>query len=236
MLLMPERHFPRPAVGTASLALLLAAACGGPARVEVDPPSVRFHVRDQAASLRARVLDSNGKLLPREACRWTTGDPRVVTVDGRPAGAVLLSVGAGRTTVTCQAGSARAEVPVTVQLAARVDVSPSSLDLAVRDEAAPVSLRISAVDTEGQPLVDRPATTSCSDERVCRGDDRGQVWPVGPGSTEARVVVDGAAATIPVKVRDERTAAGRPRPVKGNPMLDVEKAFAPPPTRKGTAK
>jgi hypothetical protein len=221
---MPSRQPVR-----AALALLALASCGGPARVELDPPRVSFHARGQAASLRARILGSDGKLLTRESCRWTSSDPRVATVDARPGGAVLLSVGPGATTVSCQAGSARADVAVTVRLAGRVEVSPPSLEIALRDEAAPVPLRVTAVDTEGKPLEDRPAASRCADERVCRGDDRGQIWPVGPGVTEATVVVDGAAATLPVKVRDERTADGRPRAVKGNPMLDVEKAFAPPP-------
>jgi hypothetical protein len=227
----PRQPF-RAAPAAAALAVLLLASCSGPARVEVDPPSVRFHARDQTASVRARVLGSDGKLLPREACSWTSGDPRVVTVDGRPAGALLLSVGPGATTVSCQVGAARADVAVSVRLAARVEVSPPVLEIAVRDEPAPAQLRIAAVDSEGKPLLDRPASSRCADERVCRGDDRGQIWPVGPGASEATVVVDGAAGTLTVKVRDERTTEGRPRAVKGNPMLDVEKAFAPPPPGK----
>jgi len=45
-------------------------------------------------------LGSDGKLLTRESCRWTSSDPRVATVDARPGGAVLLSVGPGATTVS----------------------------------------------------------------------------------------------------------------------------------------
>lgn len=216
-------------------ATILLPACDRAARVEVEPSVVRFHSLDQTRTLRARVFTSDGKALPREVCAWSIAEPRVASVKSVPGGAVVQSTGPGSTTITCQVGPVRAEIPVTVRLAARVDVDPPSLDLAVRDEAAAAPLRITVIDTEGKPIQDRPASSRCDDEAVCRGDDRGQVWPVGPGSTSATVTVDGATAVIPVKVRDARTAEGRPRPVKGNPMLDVERAFAPPPPGRPTA-
>jgi hypothetical protein len=65
---------------------------------------------------------------------------------------------------------------------------------------------------------------TCASEDVCRGDSRGQLWATGAGETTAQVEVEGARATLPVKVVDARTAAGKPQRVKGDPMLEIEKA------------
>ena len=68
------------------------------------------------------------------------------------------------------------------------------------------------------------ATVHCADENVCRGDGRAQLWAVGAGETTATVEVEGArSAAIPVRVVDARTAAGRPKAVRGNPMEAIER-------------
>jgi hypothetical protein len=212
----------------AAAALGALAACDRPARVELDPPSLRFHARGQSAPVRATVRDAGGKELPAAGCEWASSDPRVVEVRGKLRDATVTAVGPGAASVRCTAGRAGALAPVAVRIAARVAVDPPRLDLRLGDAPAPASLRIEVLDAEGRPVLDRPAATRCADEGVCRGDDRGQVWPVGPGETVATVEVDGARATLPVKVVDARSAEGRPRRVTRNPMLDVEKAFPPP--------
>jgi len=214
---------------TAAAALGALAACDRPARVELDPPSLRFHARGQSAPVRATVRDSGGRELPAAGCEWASSDPRVVEVRGKLRDATVTAVGPGAASVRCTAGRAGALAPVAVRIAARVAVDPPRLDLRLGDAPAPAALRVEVLDAEGRPVLDRPAATRCADEAVCRGDDRGQVWPVGPGETVATVEVDGARATLPVKVVDARSAEGRPRRVTRNPMLDVEKAFPPPP-------
>lgn len=208
-------------------AALALAACDRPARVELDPPGLRLHARGQAATLRATVRTSGGKALPAASCEWSTSAERVAAVAGRGREAAVTAAGPGRATVRCRAGAAEADATVEVRIASRVDVEPSRLELRLLDDPSPAALRIQVLDTEGQPLRDRPVATRCDDEAVCRGDDRGQVWPVGPGETRAVVQVDGASTSLLVKVADARTAEGRPRRVRENPMRDVEKAFAP---------
>jgi hypothetical protein len=215
-----------------ALALLACAgalaSCDRPARVELDPPSLRFHARGQSAPIRATVRGSREKVLPAAGCDWASSDPRIASVQGKLRDATVTAVGPGTAAVRCTAGAAGATAQVVVRIAARVDATPSRLDLRLEDAPAAATLQVKVLDTEGRPLSDRPVATRCADESVCRGDDRGQIWPVGPGETRATVQVDAASTSIPVKVVDARTAEGRPRRVKGNPMLDVEKAFAPP--------
>jgi hypothetical protein len=114
---------------------------------------------------------------------------------------------------------------VLVRLVSRVAVKPERAELRVTDEAAPFALQVTAFDDAGAPVQGRAATARCADEGVCRGDGRGQLWAVGAGETTAVVEVEGArSALIPVRVVDARTAACRPKAVRGNPMEAIERA------------
>jgi hypothetical protein len=75
-------------------------------------------------------------------------------------------------------------------------------------------------------VLGRTAFSRCANEEVCRGDARAQLWAVGPGDTTAVVEVEGArSAEIAVHVVDARTAAGKPKAVKGNPMEEIERQY-----------
>jgi len=205
--------------------LLALAACGSSAaRVEVDPAGIQLTVRGQEARVRAVALAGNGKTLPEKTCAWSSSDAKVVAVAARGNEATVTAAGSGSAAVRCQVGDAVAEVPVSVRLIGKVEVTPAGLELRLLDQATPTALQVRALDEAGQPATPRRLTTRCLDENVCRGDDRGQLWPVGAGASRALVEADGARTEVPVKVVDARTAAGKPRAVTGNPMLEYEKA------------
>lgn len=202
----------------AATALLGAALLGcGPARVELEPASLTLHRRGQRATLHATPRTASGEPRARQACRWSSSDPRVASVTARHNEAEVTAEGHGRTVVRCEVGGVAAEAPVTVTLVARVAVAPARLDLRLRDAPAPAALAVEAFDAEGRPVQGRPAVARCLDEAVCRGDARAQIWPVGPGETRAAVEVDGVEAELPVRVAEARSAAGRPRPVRVSP-------------------
>jgi hypothetical protein len=208
------------------LPLLLAAACGGPARVELQPSSLRFGVRGQTAKVHAAPIAKSGKSVPDERCRWSSTDEKVATVAGPANDVVVSAVGPGSARIRCAIGSVTAELEVIVRVVARVDVEPRQVELRMLDEAAPLALRVAAHDDAGAPVLGRTAFSRCANEEVCRGDARGQLWAVGPGETTAVVEVEGArSAEIAVRVVDARTAAGKPKAVKGNPMEAYEREY-----------
>ena len=208
---------------TALLLPLLVAACEKPARVELEPASLRFAVRGQSAKVHARPVMRDGRPVPDRICRWTSTDPRVATAEGPHNEATVTAVGPGAAAVRCTIDQLVAEVPVIVRVVTRVSVKPERVEVRMQDEPAPVALAVAAFDDAGQPVLGRVAQTRCADEGVCRGDARGQVWGVAAGTSTVIVEVDGARAELPVRVVDARTAEGKPRRVSGNPMEAIER-------------
>lgn len=211
-----------------ALALLVApallAACGGAARVDLEPGTLQLSGRGQAARVQATPRERNGRPAPSERCRWSSSDPAVATVEADANAARVVSVGPGAATVRCTIGSVVAELPVTVRVVARLSVRPERAELRMLDEPTPLALQVEAVDDRGAPVPGRIVNVTCASEDVCRGDARGQLWATGAGETTARVEVEGVRVTLPVKVVDARTAEGKPRAVKGDPMLEIERA------------
>lgn len=214
----------RPPALAALLALPALAACNAPARIEMDPTGVRLFARGQSLDVHASPVGRNGRPLPDALCAWSSSDEKVATVKGPHNQATVTATGAGSAVVTCRVGGVSAEVPVSVRFVAKIEVAPERVDLKMLDRPEPVALDVRALDGEGKPISGRVVLTRCEDENVCRGDNRGQLWAVGPGETRVAVEVDEARAAVTARVVDARTAEGRPRKVKGNPMLDYEKA------------
>lgn len=207
------------------LAVLALAACARADRIELQPARVSFVGLGKTTQVRAAPYGSNGRFLPDPPCTWTSSDEKVVRVSAKGNDATLTTAGRGSAVVRCTIGGAAADLPVQVRVVSRLTVRPERLDLKVQDERTPQPLTVEAFDDAGAPFVGRAAVVTCASEEVCRGDDRGQVWPVGPGETTARVELEGATAEVPVKVVEARSADARPKAVKGNPMEEIEREW-----------
>lgn len=205
-----------------ALALL---ACTRAERIELQPSRLTFVGVGKTSPVHALPIGPNGQLLPDPPCVWSSSDAQVARVTARANEATVEAVGAGAAVIRCAIGKASAEVPVEVRRIARLAVRPEKLSLTVIDTPTPTALTVEAFDDHGTPVVGRPPAVTCAAEAVCRGDARGQVWPVGPGETTARVEVEGASLTVAVKVAEGRSAGARPKAVKGNPMEEVEKMW-----------
>jgi hypothetical protein len=218
----------------AAAAFALAASACGPSRIEIDPGSVQLFARGQKAKLHAVPFARSGRAAPEERCAWSSSDEKVAAVEGPHNEATVTAVGHGRAFARCSIGKISAEVPVSVSLVLRVEVNPKELELRVLDEPAPTALAVRALDAEGREVQGRRIGLRCLDENVCRGDDRGQVWPVGAGDSALLVQVDDGSAEARVHVVDARSAAARPRAVSGNPMEHLDDPA--PAERKGSAR
>jgi hypothetical protein len=206
------------------LLALVLAGCQGAARIEVDPQGLRFTGAGKTAKVHATPLEKTGRPVPDEICAWSSSDEKVATVAGAHNNATVTSAGPGSATIRCKIGSVVGEVPVVVRVVTRVTVRPERADVRMLDTPAPLALAVEAFDDQGAAITGRVAHVTCASEDVCRGDSRGQLWGVGAGETTATIEVEGARATIPVRVVDARSADAKPRAVKGNPMEEIERA------------
>jgi hypothetical protein len=208
----------------ALLATGALAACDKAARVEMDPRSLRFGVRGQTAKVHAAPFARNGKSVPDQICAWSSTDEAVAKVAGPHNDATVTATGPGSAAIRCTIGGVAGEVPVQVRVVAKVEASPARAELKMTDEPAPFTLEVRAFDDAGAAVQGRAAFSRCANEEVCRGDGRAQLWAVGSGETTAVVEVEGArSAEIAVRVTDARTAAGKPKAVRGNPMEAIER-------------
>ncbi len=202
----------------------LLVACQNVARIDMDPASLRFGLRGQTAKVHAAPVERSGTVVPDQICRWSSSDEKVATVSGPHNDGIVTATGPGSAMIRCTIGELKAEVPVQVRVVGRVSVKQDRADLKVTDEPAPFPLQVSVTDDSGGAVQGRMALAICADENVCRGDGRGQLWGVATGETTAYVEVEGVkSASIPVRVVDARSADGKPKAVRGNPMLEIER-------------
>lgn len=205
-----------------ALPALLLAACGGPARVELEPPSLAFGGRGQTGLLHATPRAKGGKPLPDARCAWSSSDPAVITVAARGNDVTVTSVGPGAAAVRCAIGEVLATAPVSVRVVARVVLGQEAAALELADDRRPLAVKLQAFDDQGAPVSGRLVLTRCDDEEVCRGDTRGQLWATGPGKATATVEVEGIKVTLPVTVKDLRVDT-RPRAVQKDYMEELDR-------------
>jgi hypothetical protein len=206
-------------------AALLACACAKADRIELRPGTVSFLGAGKATEIHAAPYEKDGRPIPDPPCTWTTSDEKVAKVAGRGNDATVTAVGQGSAIVRCSIGDRAAELPVQVRVVARLSIRPERVLLEVTDTPTPLPLAVEAFDDRGTSLGTRAALVTCEREEVCRGDARGQVWPVGPGETTLRIDLEGALATLPVKVVEKRSQDARPKAVKGNYAEDLVKEW-----------
>jgi hypothetical protein len=211
----------------AAAAVLALAACG-PARIETDPASAQLFGRGQKVKLHAVPRTQNGRALADRLCTWSSSDEKVASVVGAHNEATVTALGHGRAVARCAIGKVTAEVPIAVTLVTRIEVSPKQLELRLLDEPLPSALVVRAFDGDGREVQGRLVATRCVDEDVCRGDGRGQIWPVGPGNSRVVVQVDDGESEATVRVVDARSAAARPHAVSGNPMEHLDELVGQP--------
>ena len=215
----------RPRAHVIIVVTALVLSCARADRIELRASTVRFVGVGKATEVHATPYERNGKHIPDPPCAWSSTDEKVVKVAGRGNDATLTAVAPGTAAVRCTIAGVVGEMPVQVRVVSRISVRPERADLKIVDTPTPLALAVDAYDDQGTPVASRSAVVLCENEAVCRGDARGQVWPVGPGETMARVEIEGASATVPVKVVEARSADARPKAVKGNYAAEVERLF-----------
>jgi uncharacterized protein YjdB len=197
----------------ALLAMAIAVACSssdlqapqqGPvpvASVQVTSPSPMLVVGNQM-TLVAALKSVEGEPLQR-AVTWSSQNEQIATVDG--AGRVT-AIAPGQVTIvaTSETRTGRASIVVTAIPVAEVRLS---VDEEVHLEwNGSAQLSAVALDAQGNVLSGRTVQWSTSKPSVFTVTDGGVITAVGPGVAHVTAVVEGAPATVGVRVKSAPVA------------------------------
>jgi M6 family metalloprotease-like protein len=167
---------------------LIASVSVSPPTAELAPPAV--------VTLTATARDASGAVIGGRAATWSSVNPAVATVDALGA---VTAVAAGSATIQATIGGVIGAATITVIPApvVTVVVAPANASVVAGSTTA---LTVTARDSRGIVLTDRPVTWSSSDATIATISATGVVTGVTPGSATITASVGGSASTALVTV------------------------------------
>jgi uncharacterized protein YjdB len=185
-----------------SAAFVLAACDNGPTRagpavasVEVDPSSASLQI-GAAIPLAATVLDESGNVITDRTVVWSSSNASIATVN---AVGLVTAHQAGSAQIAASAGGASGIATVEVRRApvTSVTISPDRATVRVGETR---TLSLSVRDAQGDPVTDRPATWTSSDQSVVTVSSSGVVTAKSSGSATVSATVDGVTGRSEIEV------------------------------------
>ncbi len=175
----------------ALLASLVAVACTGPTNIWIDPKEPVLKTRHDRVQLVGHVMTGNVENA-RAQVKWTSADPKIVVVDDS---GHITGVASGRTTVTARYGQLSASVPVEVSFVETVRSDMGQVELSYK-KGDPIKPTVDAIGYDGRVLKHRPIFWTTKNDKVCRPDSSGQIWPVEVGETDVVATIADRSFTI----------------------------------------
>ncbi len=178
-------------VRSCSLVAFALVACQAPTHITLDPKQPLLKGRAETVQLVAHVMTGSVEDATAKVA-WMSGDPSVVEVDpdGKARGK-----SSGRAVVTAERGGLKASVPVEVSWVESVRADHDAVELSEK-AGDPARVKVEALGLDGRVLKERPVTWKSGDEKVCRVDPSGQVWPVTAGETRIEARFDETHAAV----------------------------------------
>jgi cytochrome c556 len=167
-----------PLAALAVVAALAAPGCKKVTHVEISPKQPVLKSRVETVQMIGKVMGGKSHYA-LEAVSWSSGNDRIATVD---ASGRVRGVSSGRTTIQANYEGFEAEVPVEVSLVEAIETKDPEVTLSY-EAGDPFKPRVEVIGFDGRPLKDRPIFFRTQNEKVCRIDGSGQIWPVDMGET-----------------------------------------------------
>jgi hypothetical protein len=141
----------------ASYAVLLGllASCGGteprvPAAIVLNTTTLNFTALGEAQQLSPTITDQEGNTLPPETASWSSSDPAVASVSQT---GLVTAQGSGTAQITATAGSATANVQVSVaQTPAEIEKISGDAQSVPAGSTLPAPLVVQVNDARGNPI------------------------------------------------------------------------------------
>ncbi|MBK6486597.1 MAG: Ig-like domain-containing protein [Gemmatimonadetes bacterium] len=173
----------------------LTIAVPTPTDVVVMPPVLTLFA-GASSNVAASVVDQFGVVLPGQSIAWASTAPGIATVSST---GLVSAVALGTASVRATSGSLVESVSVSVQNVpvASVILAPSSATIA---QGEMLLLSLTARDSSGQVLGNRPAAWSSSSSAIATVTSAGVVEGVAPGTAVVSAVVEGKTSRATIVV------------------------------------
>jgi uncharacterized protein YjdB len=177
------------------------------ARVQVDPDSAAVVVNGQV-QLSARLFAADSTVLTGRVVTWQSSDTTVARVSGE---GLVSGRGEGEAVITAasEGVSGTAQIRVTRQPVARVEVDPDSAAVVVNGQVQ-LSARLFAADST--VLTGRVVTWQSSDTTVARVSGEGLVSGRGEGEAVITAASEGVSGTAQIRVTPQPVDSVEVRP------------------------
>jgi len=185
------------AVMGCSALLALAAGCGGPAKIDVEPERPLITSKSEGVQLRAVVKDEKGKALSSTGVTFTSMTPTMASVDesGNVRGIV-----SGSATILVRAGKLSKEVEVLIQLPKKITITPDSPMMMM---GVTKGFKATVINDRDQPMIAGEIRWSSSDPETVSVDKDGNVKTIKEGKATLTAFAAGIQGSTEVTVKHE---------------------------------
>lgn len=181
------------------LAAVLALACGQkPSEIRLKSTKMKVYGLGRAVSVGGDVVDAKGEIVPGNAVRWESSNPKIATVDAQTGS--VKTVGQGKVKITARLGEPPLEAVVALEVVdiALVNVFPSRTTLAgPAGSTFPMTLEVK--DSTGKPVESKAEWTS-SAPTIATVDASGVVTTTGEGKVGIKATVGDVAGNADIVV------------------------------------
>lgn len=162
--------------------------------MKVEPPTLTLNTMDSVSPFTVTAYNAKNEVVPVTTIAWSSSDVAVLLVDQT---GKLTPVKSGVATVTAAAGTAKADVPVTVALFTSLAVMDSAVALTVGEGKT----LIAGILDETGAAVQGPLMWESQDRAIVEVTPEGLVTAMAPGQTTVSVRTKGVEAVmLPVTV------------------------------------
>jgi trimeric autotransporter adhesin len=182
------------------LSVVLFSACERIDYIELVPTEVIFKDSKAEKYLEAKCMARSGARAVKAKVGWSVADPAVAAVNAK---GLVTPVGDGETEVIAKVGDVESRAKVQVIYVDRIEVEPKVLTIKEGEESKHV--KVTVFRKNGKILTDRRAMFSSADRKIVQIVGDNAILPLDPGTTDVKIQVEGATASVQVIVEADKT-------------------------------
>lgn len=177
-------------------AVFMLGACQQPDHITIDPKEPVLRSSSDRLQLVSHIMSGTYEYV-REQVAWSTEDADIAIIEGN---GKLRGISGGRTRAIATYKGLTASVPVEVAFVDKLVTDMTEVTLSY-DAGDPIRPRLDALGYDGRKLKDRTVFLEPENQKICRVDSSGQIWPVNKGETIVRAKLEEQVVEIKCSVK-----------------------------------